>query len=154
MKLFDVYPINDINITHAKGSRVWDENQNEYLDLYGGHAVISIGHSHPHWINRIESQLRKIAFYSNSIKILIQEELAKKLGDVSGKKIINCFYAIQEQKPMRMPLNWHRFIPAEKNHRIQQVIPWKNFIGSCCNRQSLDCCTCQSNRPCNVSAFQ
>ncbi|MFN4977073.1 MAG: aspartate aminotransferase family protein [Bacteroidota bacterium] len=91
MKLFDVYPINDINITHAKGSRVWDENQNEYLDLYGGHAVISIGHSHPHWINRIESQLRKIAFYSNSIKIPIQEELAKKLGDVSGKKDYQLF---------------------------------------------------------------
>ncbi|MFZ9241390.1 MAG: aminotransferase class III-fold pyridoxal phosphate-dependent enzyme, partial [Chitinophagaceae bacterium] len=91
MKLFDVYPINDINITHAKESRVWDENQNEYLDLYGGHAVISIGHSHPHWINRIESQLRKIAFYSNSIKIPIQEELAKKLGDVSGKKDYQLF---------------------------------------------------------------
>jgi acetylornithine/N-succinyldiaminopimelate aminotransferase len=91
MKLFDVYPINDINITHTKGSRVWDENQNEYLDLYGGHAVISIGHSHPHWINRIESQLRKIAFYSNSIKIPIQEELAKKLGDVSGKKDYQLF---------------------------------------------------------------
>ena len=83
MKLFDVYPINDIQITHAKGSRVWDENQNEYLDLYGGHAVISIGHTHPHWVQRIESQLKKIAFYSNSIKIPIQEELADKLGQVT-----------------------------------------------------------------------
>lgn len=86
MKLFDVYPINNINITHAKGSRVWDDQGNEYLDLYGGHAVISIGHSHPHWIQRIEEQLKKIAFYSNSIKIPIQEELADKLGNVSGKK--------------------------------------------------------------------
>lgn len=91
MKLFDVYPINDIQITHAKGSRVWDENQNEYLDLYGGHAVISIGHTHPHWVQRIESQLKKIAFYSNSIKIPIQEELADKLGQVSGKKNYQLF---------------------------------------------------------------
>lgn len=91
MKLFDVYPINDIQITHAKGSRVWDEKQNEYLDLYGGHAVISIGHTHPHWVKRIESQLKKIAFYSNSIKIPIQEELAQKLGEVSGKKEYQLF---------------------------------------------------------------
>lgn len=91
MKPFDVYPINDIQITHAKGSRVWDEKQNEYLDLYGGHAVISIGHTHPHWVQRIESQLKKIAFYSNSIKIPIQEELADKLGQVSGKKDYQLF---------------------------------------------------------------
>jgi acetylornithine aminotransferase len=91
MKLFDVYPINDINITHAKGSRVWDDRQNEYLDLYGGHAVISIGHTHPHWVHRIEEQLKKIAFYSNSIKIPIQEELAHTLGEVSGKKEYQLF---------------------------------------------------------------
>ena len=66
MKLFDVYPINDINITHARGSKVWDDQQRQYLDLYGGHAVISIGHTHPHWVHRIEEQLKKIAFYSNS----------------------------------------------------------------------------------------
>ena len=91
MKLFDVYPINDIIITKAKGSRVWDNNDNEYMDLYGGHAVISIGHTHPHWVNRIETQLNKIAFYSNSIKIPIQEELAAKLGEVSGKKNFDLF---------------------------------------------------------------
>jgi acetylornithine/N-succinyldiaminopimelate aminotransferase len=91
MKLFDVYPINDITITRAKGSRVWDEHENEYLDLYGGHAVISIGHSHPHWINRIETQLQKIAFYSNSIRIPLQEELAAKLGELSGKKNFDLF---------------------------------------------------------------
>ena len=91
MKLFDVYPINNINITHAKGSRVWDEHNNEYLDLYGGHAVISIGHTHPHWVHRIENQLKKIAFYSNSIKIPIQEELAHTLGRVSGKKDYHLF---------------------------------------------------------------
>ncbi|MFZ9262204.1 MAG: aspartate aminotransferase family protein [Chitinophagaceae bacterium] len=91
MKLFDVYPINDINITHAKGSKVWDDQQRQYLDLYGGHAVISIGHTHPHWVHRIEEQLKKIAFYSNSIKIPIQEELAQKLGEISGKKDYQLF---------------------------------------------------------------
>jgi acetylornithine aminotransferase len=91
MKLFDVYPINDITITKALGSRVWDNNRIEYMDLYGGHAVISIGHTHPHWIKRIEEQLNKIAFYSNSIKIPLQEELASKLGEVSGKKDFELF---------------------------------------------------------------
>lgn len=85
MKLFDVYPLNDITITKAQGSYVWDENGVQYLDLYGGHAVISIGHTHPHWVQRIEDQLAKIAFYSNSVHIPIQQQLADKLGSVSGK---------------------------------------------------------------------
>jgi acetylornithine aminotransferase len=85
MRLFDVYPINDITIVRAQGSYVWDSEGIQYLDMYGGHAVISIGHSHPHWVKRIESQLEKIAFYSNSIKIPIQQELAEILGRVSGK---------------------------------------------------------------------
>ncbi len=85
MNLFDVYPINNIAIVKAKGSYVWDDNGEQYLDLYGGHAVISIGHSHPHWVQRIEDQLKKISFYSNSIKIPLQEELATKLGKLSGK---------------------------------------------------------------------
>ncbi len=91
MKLFDVYPINDINIVKASGSYVWDDKGNEYLDMYGGHAVISIGHTHPHWIKRIEDQLEKIAFYSNSIKIPLQQELADKLGAVSGKNNFQLF---------------------------------------------------------------
>lgn len=85
MKLFDVYPINNINIVRAQGTTVWDENDTSYLDLYGGHAVISIGHTNPHWVRRIEDQLHKIAFYSNSVQIPIQKELAEKLGKVSGK---------------------------------------------------------------------
>ena len=85
MKLFDVYPINDVTIVKAKGSYVWDENGEQYLDLYGGHAVISIGHTHPHWVKRIEEQLEKIAFYSNSVKIPLQQQLAEKLGKISGK---------------------------------------------------------------------
>ncbi|MGN6354347.1 MAG: aspartate aminotransferase family protein [Parafilimonas sp.] len=91
MKMFDVYPLNDITITKAQGSYVWDENGVQYLDLYGGHAVISIGHTHPHWVQRIEDQLEKIAFYSNSVHIPIQQELADKLGKVSGKEEYQLF---------------------------------------------------------------
>ena len=85
MKLFDVYPLNNITITKASGSYVWDENQVQYLDMYGGHAVISIGHTHPHWVKSIEEQLHEIAFYSNSVIIPIQQQLADTLGRVSGK---------------------------------------------------------------------
>ena len=91
MKLFDVYPVNDINIVKAKGSYVWDDKGVEYLDMYGGHAVISIGHTHPHWVQKIEEQLEQIAFYSNSIKIPIQQRLADKLGEVSGRNNYQLF---------------------------------------------------------------
>lgn len=85
MKLFDVYPINQIEITRASGTSVWDSQGTEYLDLYGGHAVISIGHTHPHYVKRITDQLNRVAFYSNSVQIPLQQELAEKLGRVSGK---------------------------------------------------------------------
>jgi acetylornithine/N-succinyldiaminopimelate aminotransferase len=91
MTLFDVYPLNDITITKAQGSYVWDENGVQYLDLYGGHAVISIGHTHPHWVKRIEEQLNKIAFYSNSVHIPVQQEFADKLGKISGKENYQLF---------------------------------------------------------------
>ena len=91
MELFNVYPINNITITRAMGSRVWDDLETEYLDMYGGHAVISIGHQHPHWVNSIKQQLDKISFYSNSIKIPLQNVLAEKLGAVSGKKDFSLF---------------------------------------------------------------
>ena len=91
MKLFDVYPINNIIIVKAKGSYVWDDKGTEYLDMYGGHAVISIGHTNPHWVKRIEEQLEKIAFYSNSIEIPLQKELADKLGALSGKEDYQLF---------------------------------------------------------------
>lgn len=85
MNLFDVYPLNDIEIVKASGSSVWDANGQEYLDLYGGHAVISIGHTHPHYVKRVTDQLNKVGFYSNSVKIALQAALAEKLGQVSGK---------------------------------------------------------------------
>jgi len=85
MNLFDVYPLNNIEIVKAEGSTVWDAEGQEYLDLYGGHAVISIGHTHPHYVKRITDQLQKVGFYSNSVKIPLQNALAEKLGQVSGK---------------------------------------------------------------------
>lgn len=83
MNLFDVYPLIPITIDRAEGCRLWDDQGQEYLDLYGGHAVISIGHTHPHYVKRIKDQLDKIAFYSNSVEIPIQKELAQKLGHLS-----------------------------------------------------------------------
>jgi acetylornithine/N-succinyldiaminopimelate aminotransferase len=91
MNLFDVYPLNDVTIVKAKGSYVWDDKGEQYLDMYGGHAVISIGHTHPHWVKQIEEQLEKIAFYSNSVHMPIQQELANKLGKISGKNDYQLF---------------------------------------------------------------
>lgn len=91
MKLFDVYPINDITITRAKGSYLWDEAGRQYLDMYGGHAVISIGHTHPHFVSRITHQLNQVAFYSNSIRIPLQQQLADKLGKLTGKEDYQLF---------------------------------------------------------------
>ncbi|WP_400262266.1 aspartate aminotransferase family protein [Sphingobacterium sp. SG20118] len=91
MDLFNVYPINPINIVRAKGSTVWDAEGNAYLDLYGGHAVISIGHTHPHYVQRLKDQLDRIGFYSNSVEIPIQRELARLLGEISGKENFHLF---------------------------------------------------------------
>lgn len=91
MSLFNVYPLQPISITKALGSTVWDDKGQAYLDMYGGHAVISIGHTHPHWVKRIEDQLHKIAFYSNSVILPIQSELAEKINAVSGKKDFQLF---------------------------------------------------------------
>lgn len=84
MEIFDVYSLWDIEPVKAKGCRVWDSNGKEYLDLYGGHAVISIGHSHPVYVNAVKEQIEKIGFYSNSVQNSLQIELAKKLGVLSG----------------------------------------------------------------------
>ncbi len=84
MKTFDVYPLYDICPVRAEGSYLWDENGQKYLDLYGGHAVISIGHSHPHYVQTLTNQLNKIGFYSNAIQIPLQQELAEKLTKLSG----------------------------------------------------------------------
>lgn len=84
MKLFNVYPLSPIQPVKAKGSLLWDQDGKKYLDLYGGHAVISIGHGHPHYVQYIQEQLSNIGFYSNSVKNSLQEELADQLGKISG----------------------------------------------------------------------
>ena len=84
MELFDVYPLFDIAIDHGKGCHVWDEEGQEYLDLYGGHAVISVGHAHPHYVEAIANQVAKLGFYSNSVQNPLQKEFAKRLGKASG----------------------------------------------------------------------
>jgi acetylornithine aminotransferase len=84
MNLFNVYPLVDITPVRALGATLWDDQGQQYLDFYGGHAVISIGHSHPHYVQRLSEQLQNIGFYSNSVQIPIQRELAEKLGEVSG----------------------------------------------------------------------
>lgn len=84
MDLFNVYPLFDINIVSGKGCRIYDDKNTEYLDLYGGHAVISVGHTHPHYIKKITEQANKLIFYSNSVINTLQTELAEKLGKISG----------------------------------------------------------------------
>ena len=84
MKLFDVYPLFDVNIVKGEGCKVWDDKGQEYLDLYGGHAVISVGHSHPHYIEKVTEQLNQIGSYSNSVVNKLQVELAERLGKISG----------------------------------------------------------------------
>lgn len=84
MKLFDVYPLYDVNIVKGQNCRVWDDKGNEYLDLYGGHAVISIGHAHPHYVQAVSEQVARLGFYSNSVVNKLQQQLAERLGKASG----------------------------------------------------------------------
>ena len=91
MKLFDVYPLYDINIVKGQGCKVWDENGTEYLDLYGGHAVISIGHAHPHYVEMISNQVATLGFYSNSVINKLQQQVAERLGKISGYEDYSLF---------------------------------------------------------------
>ena len=84
MRLFDVYSLWDIEPVKGNGCRIWDKNGTEYLDLYGGHAVISIGHSHPRYVEALQQQVANLGFYSNSVENSLQQELAEKLGELSG----------------------------------------------------------------------
>jgi acetylornithine/N-succinyldiaminopimelate aminotransferase len=115
VKLFEVYPVNDISIVRARGSSVWDDKGIEYLDMYGGHAVISIGHTHPHWVARIEQQLEQIAFYSNSVKIPLQNLLAEKLGQVSGKDDYQLFLCNSGAEANENALKLASFYNGRKN---------------------------------------
>lgn len=91
MKMFDVYPVYDVDIVRAEGSYVWDNKGTKYLDMYGGHAVISIGHTNPHYVKMLTDQLNRIGFYSNSVIIDQQRELAEKVGKLSGKEDYQLF---------------------------------------------------------------
>lgn len=91
MKLFNVYPLSDIAPVKANGSLLWDQSGNTFIDLYGGHAVISVGHSHPYYVQKIQEQISNIGFYSNSVINPLQEELAEKLGNLSGYTDYNLF---------------------------------------------------------------
>lgn len=91
MQLFDVYPLFDLTLVKGKGANVWDDKGNKYLDFYGGHAVISIGHANDHWQKRLRKQMRKLPYYSNSVHLPIQEKLAKLLGKVSGYEDYSLF---------------------------------------------------------------
>lgn len=91
MNLFDVYPLFDIAIERGKGCKVWDSEGQEYLDLYGGHAVISVGHCHPHYVEAISNQVAKLGFYSNSVQNPLQKELAKRLGKACGYEDYSLF---------------------------------------------------------------
>lgn len=92
MKLYDVYPLFNVNIVKGKGCRVWDDKGTEYLDLYGGHAVISIGHSHPRYVEKISSQVATLGFYSNSVTNTLQQRVADKLGRISGYDDYSLFF--------------------------------------------------------------
>lgn len=91
MKMFDVYPLYDVDVIKGEGSYVWDDKGTRYLDMYGGHAVISVGHTNPHYVQMVSDQLRRLGFYSNSVIIDQQRELAEKMGRISGKEDYQLF---------------------------------------------------------------
>lgn len=115
MKTFNVYPVYDITPVKAEGSKLWDDKGVEYLDLYGGHAVISIGHSHPHYVKAIQDQVGKLGFYSNSVKMPLQEELALKLGELSGLPEYSLFLANSGAEANENALKLASFHTGRKN---------------------------------------
>jgi len=125
MKTFDVYPLTPITPVKAKGSWLWDNKNEKYLDLYGGHAVISIGHSHPYYVEKITKQLNNIAFYSNSVINPLQEELAYKLGELSGYSDYNLFLCNSGAEANENALKLASF----KNGRKKVIAFEKSFHG-------------------------
>lgn len=121
MKLFDVYPLFDITPVKAQGSWLWDEKGEKYLDLYGGHAVISIGHSHPHYVKSLNDQLGKISFYSNSVQNPLQQQLAEKLGEVSGYPEYQLFLCNSGAEANENALKLASFVTGRK-----KIIAFKN----------------------------
>ena len=114
MKLFDVYSLLPIEPVRASGSRIWDTSGQEYLDLYGGHAVISVGHAHPRYNDAIKNQLDRISFYSNSVQNKLQEELAQKLGDLSGYPNFSLFLCNSGAEANENALKLASFVTGKK----------------------------------------
>ena len=125
MKLFDVYPLQDIILERATMSNVYDKAGNKYLDFYGGHAVISIGHNHPHWVKKINEQLGKISFYSNSVIMPIQQQLSKKLGEIAKKENYQLFLCNSGAEANENALKLASFY----NNRKKVVAFTKSFHG-------------------------
>ncbi|MFY0697421.1 MAG: aminotransferase class III-fold pyridoxal phosphate-dependent enzyme [Balneola sp.] len=125
MDLLPVYPLFDVEPVKAKGNYVFTEDGTKYLDMYGGHAVISIGHSHPHYVKRITEQINKIGFYSNSVPIGVQKELAKKLGELSGYADWNLFLCNSGAEANENALK----IASAHNRRKKILVFEKGFHG-------------------------
>ena len=121
MKLFDVYPLYNVTPVSAKGIVVTDNKGQDYLDFYGGHAVISIGHSHPHYVQRLKDQLDKIGFYSNAVQNPLQEELAEKLGQQSGCEDYNLFMCNSGAEANENALKMASFVTGKS-----KIIAFKN----------------------------
>ncbi len=114
MELFDVYPLYNVTPVKAKGAYVWDENNVKYLDLYGGHGVISVGHSHSEYVQALSNQLSKIGFYSNSVQNPLQNELAEKLGKISNCEKYNLFLCNSGAEANENALKLASFITGKK----------------------------------------
>lgn len=125
MKLYDVYPLFDVNIVKGEGCRVWDDNGTEYLDLYGGHAVISIGHAHPKYVDYISRQVATLGFYSNSVINTLQQKVAEKLGKISGYEDYNLFFINSGAEANENALKLSSF----KNGRTRVISFAKAFHG-------------------------
>ena len=125
MKLYDVYPLFDINIVKGEGCRVWDDKGTEYLDLYGGHAVISIGHAHPKYVDYISKQVATLGFYSNSVINKLQSDVAELLGKVSGYEDYNLFFINSGAEANENALKLSSF----KNGRTRVIAFNKAFHG-------------------------
>lgn len=125
MKLYDVYPLFDVNIVKGEGCRVWDDKGTEYLDLYGGHAVISIGHAHPKYVDYISRQVATLGFYSNSVINTLQQDVAEKLGRISGYEDYNLFFINSGAEANENALKLSSF----KNGRTRVISFQKAFHG-------------------------
>ena len=129
MKLFDVYPLFDIEIVKGKGCYTYDSKGNEYLDLYGGHAVISVGHTHPYYTQKLTEQAQKLIFYSNSVINSLQIELADKLGAIRIRRLFavsDQFRCRSKRKCSQTCLFPHR---KKESHRFQKSFP-RTYVGS------------------------